>query len=231
MALLTSPTLQNLISEVRIILNQKDPNNSFWSDIELTNYLNEGCRTYFIECVQANEGYFTTTANLDITSGSDSVALPNDFFEMRKVYKKVTNGFIALPYRNNLTAGFTTQGGSDSESFLPYYYFLGNNLILRPTPNFNETAGIRIEYLQFPDNMIYGGDTMTNQISPVFKHLIVMYAVYSAKLKESMVNGVQVHQVPESKLVAIYDSFKKVIERRSRNPVFVEPYNPETEIY
>lgn len=229
MSILASPTLQNLLTNVRTLLNQKDPLNSFWSDYELTQYLNEGVRIYFAECAVHNEGYFTTQSDLNIVANSETVALPTDCFQVKNVWKKVTNGFIILPYRNTVTDGYLTQGGTNSEAYLPYYYFQGNNLVFRPTPNFSETAGIRIEYIQFPDQMIWGGDSLTSQVSPVFKQLIEIYAVYKAKLKESMVNGGNMHTIPKQNLDELYSIFRDTIEKRSKNPTFVVPFNPETE--
>ena len=230
MSVLTSPTLQNLLSETRIILNQRDPNNSLWQDDELTNYVNEGVRIYFTEAQAANEGYFAASVNLNITANDEAVALPVDCFKVRALYKKTSDGgYILLPYRNNMTEGYSTQGGNGLNNYIPYYYFGDNNLILRPVPNFSETAGLRLEYIAFPDNMIWGGDSMTDSVSPIFKQLIVMYAVYKAKFKESLVSGGMMHKLAEEHLGALYQNFKNAISERSKNPTYVIPFNPETE--
>jgi hypothetical protein len=81
--------------------------------------------------------------------------------------------------------------------------------------------------MQFPDQMSVGADTLTAQVSPIFKQLVEMYAVYKAKLKESLVNGVVLHTVAKENLNELYASFKEAIERRSKNPTFVQPFNPE----
>lgn len=228
MATLISPSLQNLVSEVRILLNQKDPLNSFWTEAELTNYLNEAVRLYFLECVSKNEGYFTTKTDLNIVANTETVALPTDCFEVKNLWKTVTNGYIILPYRNSVTDNYSTQGGISGDAYFPSYCFQGNNIRLNPVPNSSETAGLRIEYLQFPDTMIYGGDSLTNQVSPIFKQLIVMYAVYKAKIKESMVNGLDLHSVAKGNLDELYSTFANAIAKRSKAPVYVTPYNPES---
>lgn len=227
MATLSSPTLQSLLSDTRVLLNQQDPNNSFWKDTELTSHLNEGVRIYFMEVERANEGQFTAQTDLNIVNNAAEVALPADFYKVRTLYKKVSDGYIALPYRNTINEGYSTQGGSGSDTYLPSYHFRGNNLVLRPTPNYSETAGLRLEYVQFPDTMVWGGDSLTSQVSPIFKNLIVAYAVYKAKLKESMVNGVDVHSIAEKHLAVLYDSFKNAIAPRSKNQTFVVPFHPE----
>lgn len=229
MALLAAPTLQKLITSARSMLNQQDPNNSFWKDDELTEYLNEAVSLYFTEVQAVNEGYFTTTADLDLVNNEEEVPLPADCFKVRALYKSVSDGEVMLPYRNNLTEGYTTQGGNSNNNYLPYYYFRGNSLVLRPIPNFDETAGLRLEYIQFPDQMIWGGDQMAAGVSPIFKQLIIMYAVYKAKLKESLMNGVNVYAVAESNVAALYKSFKDSIAERSKNPTYIVAFNPETQ--
>lgn len=229
MATLTSPTAQQLLRNVRTLLSQPDPLNSTWTDPELVEYLNEGVRIYFQEAASANEGYFTTTTDLDIVSNSNTITLPSDFFQAKILWKKVTNGYIALNYRNMIQDSYSTIGGTSTNTYLPVYEFRGNSLVLSPTPNFSETGGLKLEYIQFPDTMVYGGDSMTSQVSPVFKQMIEMYAVYKAKLKESMVNGTDLHSVPESNLNKLYTLFKASIQKRSKGPTFVSSFNPETE--
>lgn len=229
MGTLVSPTLQALITSARNLLNQPDPNNSFWSDEELSSYANEGVRVYFAELVNMNEGHFTTQTDLDITNASELVTTPSDFLEVRALYKKVNNGYIILPYRNNLTEGYSTEGGTNSETYLPYYYFRGNNLVLRPVPQFSETGGLRLEYIQFPDTLVNGGDALTSQISPVFKQIVEMYIVYKAKVKESLVLGADTTSIAAQNLSELTKQFKDVIAIRSKNPTAVIPFNPESE--
>lgn len=229
MATLSSPTAQNLLSDVRTQLNQRDPTNSFWKDDELLGYLNDAVSVYFLEAAQANEGYFTAITDLNIVSGTDTVVLPSDCFQVKRVLKKVTDGYVACMYRNEITQGVATQGGSNSSSFIPSYYFRGNSLVLAPVPQFAETGGIRLEYIQFPDQMIYGGDSLTSQVSPIFKQLIIMYAVYRAKLRESMVNGVNMYQVPADALAGLVPLYRDSLPKRSKGLTFVQPFNPENE--
>jgi len=229
MATLSSPTAQTLLTDVRTQLNQRDPTNSFWTDVELLGYLNDAVSVYFLEAAQANEGYFTTTSDLNIVSGTDTITLPTDCFQVKRVLKKVTDGYVACGYRNEIMTGVSTQGGSNASSFIPSYYFRGNSLVLAPTPQFSETGGIRLEYIQFPDQMIYGGDSMTSQVSPIFKQLIIMYAVYRAKLRESMVNGVNMYQVPADALSGLVPLYRDSLPKRSKGPTYVQPFNPETE--
>lgn len=224
---LVSPTVQDLIQSVRLLLRQPDPANSNWSDSELLSYINEAVRIYFAELTEINEGYFTTTADLNIVSGTNTIALPSDFFKIKNVWKKVTDGFIILQYRNNVTESYSTNGGGSAEAFFPNYSFRGNNLLLSPTPNFSETSGIKIEYDAMPDTLLNGADQMTSQISPIFRQVVEMYAVYKAKLTESLVSGVRTSDIAAENLRDLLKQFREVAQKRSKNPTFILPFNPE----
>lgn len=226
MALLGSPYLQDLLGNVRNMLNQPDSDNSFWSDDELTGYLNEAIRRYFTEVVQHANGEFDTTALLNLTTGVEYLTLPSDFFRVRALYRTVTDGYEMLAFRNNLTEGYYTDiGGGDG--YLPYYYLRGNNIILRPVANFSETGAFLIEYTAFPQTMLTGGDQLQADVSPIFRDMIETYAVYKAKVKESLVNGSDTTLVVKKNLDDLYTQFKDTMSKRSQFPTYVQMYNPE----
>ena len=227
MATLSSPSLGKLISNVRNMLNQPNPANSFWTDLELTEYLNEAVRMYFAEVIKNAEGHFVTTSDLSIVTDTETVALPADFFQAKALYIQRNNGWDILPYMPDVTNGFYTSSGQGPSLYTPYYFFRANNIVLRPTPNFTQASVLRLEYVQFPDTMVNGGDTLTNQVSPIFKQLIEMYAVYKAKLKESMVSGVDMVSIPKQNRDELYSQFVQVINKRSQYPEYVRPFNPE----
>lgn len=228
MGTLSASTLQQTITNVRNFLGQPDPNNSQWTDSELATYINDGIRKYFGEVVQNSEGQFTTTTNLNIVAGTETVSLPTDCFEVKKLYKKVGTSFIPLAYNDNYLASYSTEGGTNSNSYLPYFYFRGNDIVLRPTPNFSETAGLQLEYIQFPSTMLLYSDTMTTQVSPIFKDLVEAYVVYRAKLAESTRgNNVNTYSAIKAHHDELYGQFKEMIQGRAHYPYFTQPFNPE----
>lgn len=232
MATLSAPTLGKLIASVRSLLGQPNAANSDWTDLDLTNYLNEAVRMYFAEVIQTGEGWFTITDYLSYTANIETVALPVDFFEVKALYIQRTQGWEILPYINNITSGFSTNSGATGDTYTPYYYFQGNNIVLRPVPNGSAADALRLDYVQFPEQMVNGADiaggtALLNQISPVFKQLIEMYAVYKAKLKQSMVNGTDLTAIPSANLSQIYTTFKGAMGKRSMYPGFTVPFEPE----
>lgn len=225
MAALTQPTLTRLITEARIQLNQRNSTNSFWQDDELTVYANDAIRKYFTILSEYAEGQFDKIADLDIVTDVETVALPADFFELRAVYKRISDGFKILPYNNSANMSYDTRGGTSALNYEAYYYFRGDSLVLRPIPNFSEVGGLRIEYTSFPETLIWGGDAMTH-ISPVFKELIIAYIVYKAKTKESMVNGTDTASHAATLLGNCFTDFVNTVSKRSKYPTFVKPFTP-----
>lgn len=226
MATLSPPTLQRLITEARIFLNQRSPENSFWKDDELTGYINDAIRQYFLVISENAEGQFDRTATLDLVANVETVDLPTDLYEVRALYKTDSDGQWMLQYRNNLTDGYVTNTGTSGPGYRPYYYFRGNSLVLRPIPGGNETAGLLLEYTAFPETLITGQDALTSKISPVFKELVVKYCCYQAKLKESSVNGGNTYAPVEAHLADLFQNFKQAVAGRSKYPQFIKPFLP-----
>ncbi len=226
MGILAAPGLDDLLVNVRTFLGQPDSTNSFWSDDELTVYLNEGIRRYFQEIIKTGGGQFVVQVDLDLVAGNELVALPADFFQAKGVYRKQTDGYLMMRWMNNLTMGYSTSQQSGN-ALLPSYDFRSTNLVLRPIPGAAETAGLRMEYIAFPATLLTGGDSMTAEVSPVFRDLIECYAIYKAKLRESSVNGVNTYAPIKENLSDLMVAFRDSLARRSMNPTHTVAFNPE----
>lgn len=226
MANLSSPTLDRLLKEVRITLRQPSADNSTWSDAEIIMYLNDAVRVYFLEVLKSGEGQFDATADLDLTSADDTVPMPDDCFQIKALYRKDSSTYTPLVYKNNTTVAYT-QDTAAGGMYYPYYYLRGNDIVLRPIPGFTETAGLRIEYTAFPETVIWGGDVLTSSVSPLFKEMIIFYAVYKCKLADDMVNGSNTSAPAVMHLGQLFKQFKETVSPRSLYPQFVTPFNPE----
>lgn len=227
MATLSAPTLSSLIQEVRVRLRQPNAANSNYSDAELALYLNNGVKQYFLEVEERAEGQFDAPpADLNIVTNVDTVSLPSDCYKVKKISIKHSGEYVPLQYRNDFTENWDTAGQSATDVYEPYYYFRGNQIVLRPIPNTGGTGLLRVEYTYFPDTMIWGGDTLTSGLSPIFKELVVMYAVYQAKITDDMVNGGNTREAAKEHLADLYNIFKTNLGLRSKYPQFVKPYLP-----
>jgi hypothetical protein len=223
---LSAPTLQEVIQAVRDLLNQPDPNNSFWNDEELTRYINEAVRIHMAELADIDEGHFFTTTPLNIVSGVETIALPSDCFTTKSVYRVLNQRNILMSYNNMINDSYATGNSNSGESYLPEYYFRGNNLVLRQPPTFSETGGILIEYSQYPAQLLDSADLLSAQISVLFRQSIEMYGVYKAKLKESLANGIRVDEVAQENWSGLFKQFKDLSAKRSRKSTSVIPFDP-----
>ncbi len=173
------------------------------------------------------EGQFDKSTTLNIVSGSETIDLPSDCFTVKVLFKKQSNYFKPLAYRNNIIEPYdNTESITNSNGYEPMFYLRMNKIVLRPTPGFNETAGLTLEYTAFPDQMLFGADAMTSGISPIFKELVVMYAVFKAKLKDDLNNGTNTRTAVESHLAGLYANFKHQVEERAKSPQFISNYDP-----
>lgn len=224
---LSAPTLGSYLTAVRDLLNQPNASNSFWSDAELVRYINEGIRMYFLEVTTNDEGFWTKTADLSMVANVETITLPSDCFKVKAVYRAVSQGYVVLPYRNAESDSYSTISGGAGDTYLPSYYFRENSLVLRPVPNSDQTNALRIEYIYFPDSMNAAGDTTGTNLLPVFRQLIEMYAVYKAKMKESLVNGVDTSALAKANLAEIYKLFVDTVKNRSKFPQFVKAWHTD----
>lgn len=226
MATLSQPTLTELLAEARIVLGQTDDTNSNWSNTELTQYVNEAIRRYYQIIVQNAEGQFNKVTTLNITANQETITLPSDFFEIFTLKKVDQNDRIILNYRPRTDESHRVDGGTSSTLYLPYYYLRGNDIVLRPVPQFSETGALELEYVSFPETMVNGGDAMTSGISAIFRDTVVTYVVWKAKLAESLRgNGIQTYAPAERLLNDHVRALRDVVRERSYSPTAIKPFN------
>lgn len=221
------PTLARLIIETRSMLNQPDATNASVTDAELTNWLNDGINRFFVKVADLAEGQFTTTALLNVASGQEAIDLPSDFYKIKAMWSVLNDGSLRIiPYINNLTMSVDNNSSLGQASNCFSYSFRNNQIVLSPIPQFTQTGQFKLEYIQFPDNLIWGGDVLTAGVSPLFKELVIMYAVYKAKVRESLVSGTDVGKFAKELLMGLQIEFEDAIRNRSKYPQFTQPYNP-----
>jgi hypothetical protein len=228
MAVVAIPSLERIIRDVRIRLNQPKAENSRWSDTELTEYINEAIQQMFLVVNEICEGQFDAATTLNTTSGTETVALPTDCFAVKVLYYKQGTLNRRLEYRQDVTSDYqNTTSTSGEANYEPYYFIRGTNLVLRPIPGFTSTSGpLVLEYTRYPDVLVYGGDLMTSGISPLFKQVVVAYAVTEAKRKDDLVTGGNSRTAAESHLSDLWTNFRHQVSERSKAPQYIRPYAP-----
>lgn len=209
---------------MRIRLNQPRAENSRFSDPELTDYLNEAVQQLFLTVQEIGEGQFDTSTTLNTTANTETVALPTDAFAVKALWFVQGTLRRRLVYNPSVLNDVDTVAAS-SGTYEPSYYLRGNNIVLRPKPNFTSTDGpLVIEYTKYPTVLVLGSDTLDSGVSPLFKQLLVAYAVTEAKRKDDLVNNGNTRSAAESHLADLWTNFKHQMLERSKAPQFVTPF-------
>lgn len=227
MAVLVTPTLESLVRDSRILLNQPKAENSRFSDAELTKYANQAVKQIFGIVNKMGEGQFDKTTTLSIVSGVETVALPTDCFSIKVLYKVQGTVNRRLEYKNSMLLDYDNNSqNSGSTTYEPYYYLRVNNIVLRPIPGFSETSGLILEYTAYPSILQFGGDSLDSGVSPLFEELITTYVVYKCKLKDDLSGGGNSRQAAVEHMSDLYNNFKDQLSERSKAPQYVSPFEP-----
>lgn len=150
--------LPQIRENVRADFNQAS-SAGFLSDANIDLWANEAYYKYAPMLMKASQGYFETTALLDIAASVETIALPTNFLSqgsllnMVLVEKVLSDSRVPLRYRRRYNEANPTDGVSSGETYLPTYDFRGNYLVLEPTPLSAETGGIRIVYKALPPRL------------------------------------------------------------------------------
>lgn len=218
-------------------MNQPKAENSRFSDAELAGYANDAIQQIFLTVNEAGEGQFDQITSavgnvsypgLNVTNGIDTVALPSDCFAIKGVWYKQGTMNRRLEYRQNIMMDYDTSNtNSGQTTYEPYYYLRGNSLVLRPIPGFTSIDNpITIEYTAYPQVLVYGGDSMDNGISPLFKELIVSYIIEKAKFKDDLSGNGQGYALAKSRMVDLFHQFKHQVMERSKAPQYITIFEP-----
>jgi hypothetical protein len=77
-----------------------------------------------------------------------------------------------------------------SNAYFPTYRFMGQNILLEPTPETTIVGALRLEYLPIPTLMVADGDSPPPGFLEPWQEGIVLRAAISCKQKEeAVVNG------------------------------------------
>lgn len=142
---------------------QQSSNTGFIADSEIDAWANEAYYKYAVRLMMANQGYFETTAGLNLVANTEALPLPYNFLSDRSLQKMVrvervlSMVRVPLRYRKRFNEGNPTSAATQGQSYLPTYDFRGNSLILEPQPTFSETysttSGILITYAALPPKL------------------------------------------------------------------------------
>lgn len=149
-----SVTLTELQTEIRNSGEVRDPP---ISDTTLTTWINAAYAELYNHVIDANVDHFLSTATETIVAGTDSYALPSDYYKTIAVWVLDTDNERYPLERFNWSERYLySDSGLDRRC--TRYALKGANLILSPSPTWSGT--VYHDYIPEPAELSSGGDTI-----------------------------------------------------------------------
>lgn len=151
-------TLANMRTRIR---NLSGVRSVSFSDANLLFEINNSIAELYDKLVAANADYYESTNDFNIVSGTDSYALPSDFYKAVGVSVKRNDGtyFPMKKYNRSDRHEWSLYRYRANAREYVEYRIRGSNIIFNPTPNWTETAGVRMYYIPAPTKLVNDGDT------------------------------------------------------------------------
>lgn len=163
---------------------------------------------------------------LDIVASTREVALPSDFLKDRLLEHQVGEVWFPCVYYNRFDTTVGTDAGSTStigDYYRFAYSFVGDDIILEPTPVNSETEGLRMTYFFQPEEL--DSDSDEPDFPSIYHRVLVLDTVIQAKGKEEMIAGTGADVDPfVAEYERLYKKFVDNISSQSSQRTFSEPW-------
>jgi hypothetical protein len=136
------------------------PSAGFCSDAEVNRYINQGYTELYDWLIASGEEYFMSSTTINTTSGTDTYALPNDFFEIRGVDVNIGAQQVLTAHR------FTFEERNRYKLIVTGWFFnepcwyqlRGTNIVFMPAPQ--GVYIVTVWYYPIPVAMVSDSDTI-----------------------------------------------------------------------
>lgn len=199
-----SVTLAQAITEVRSLLNE--PTAAFWSNTELTNWINEGCRD-----VARRAETKQTTAKITVTPTTQNFAVPSTAYRIHRVtFIQTPTGSspntYTLEFRGLMEMDQIWGINQNWPATYPLYYTLWGhppNLKIITYPVTSTPGILNVFYYRQVVNVSTTTDVI--DILPGYEDVIYDYACYRALRKDADMRWKDFQQSYEDKLANLID--------------------------
>lgn len=215
-----SITLAQLKSQAR---DRADMVNSqFVSDNELVNYINGSIAELHDLLIAAYDNdYFITEYTFSTVSGTDSYALPADFYKLRGIDSRVgaDQWFTLQPFNFN-------ERNSKNEllSYLAYgnnfrYRIMGSDLIFSPVPQ--GVYSIKLWYIPVATKLSSDSDTL-NDLNQFSEYVIVDAAIKMANKEEADVSVLAAQKAELKRRIEVMAQNRNADKSESISDIYAE---------
>lgn len=199
---------------------------TFWSDDELNDYINETYRKVWQLLIDDSNRKALKTTNLSLVANTREVALPSDFVKARLLEHLVGTIYYPCKYYeryDTVTGDNTSPFSIVGDQYSYAYSFLGDNIILEPTPFDSETSTLRLTYFYVPTEL--SDDADEPDIPTLYHDLFVLGCVIQAKEKEEMIGGDGASIAPfVSDYADLMDKFMTSISKQSQQRTYSQNF-------
>lgn len=215
-----SITLAQLKSQAR---DRADMANSqFVSDSELVNYINGSIAELHDLLIAAYDNeYFITEYTFSTVSGTDSYALPADFYKLRGIDSRVGTDqwFTLQPFNFN-------ERNSKNEllSYLAYgnnfrYRIMGSDLVFSPVPQ--GVYNIKLWYIPVATKLSSDSDTL-NDLNQFSEYVIVDAAIKMANKEEADVSVLAAQKAELKRRIEVMAQNRNADKSESISDIYAE---------
>lgn len=215
-----SITLAQLKSQAR---DRADMTNSqFVSDSELVNYINGSIAELHDLLIAAYDNdYFITEYTFNTVSGTDSYALPNDFYKLRGIDSKIGTDqwFTLQPFNFN-----ERNSKNDLVAYLAYgnnfrYRIIGSEVVFSPVPQ--GIYSIKLWYIPVATKLTSDSDTL-NDINQFSEYVIVDAAIKMANKEEADVSVLAAQKAELKRRIEVMAQNRNADKSESISDIYAE---------
>lgn len=149
-------TLANMRTYCR---DRYEIDDNYITDSMLNTWVNGSYYSLYNLMVEHDPHWFLTSSDLNIVSGTATVALPATCFKVRRVDILESGSDWTTLQRYSLAEENEYSGQSVQDRAVTRYLVAGDNIRLNPTPGWSQSSGLRVYYTPVPTTL--SGDSST----------------------------------------------------------------------
>jgi hypothetical protein len=200
--------VQSILDEVINSLGTPSPNPRFWTNLELNNWINEGCR----DISRRSEDLQSFNTSIVAIAGTAKYTLPIDCLRVHRVEFVPTGQSQTYPLKHSTYQEMDAIWGINQQiqSAYPYYFVMWGfppTLQIQFYPVPAQAGTFNVFYYRLPITLVADGDVA--EIPSGWEDLITLYCEFNARRKNRDPMWQDVRQVYEQSLANLIDTTRQ----------------------